>query len=275
MSDGMPPMPQPSTALVAQSGDIKVHSFVSPDMFLANATYVIEGPESVVVVDGQFVSPVAYGFRAFAESFGKPIARVYLTHDHVDHWFGLSSAFGDLPVYALQETIDSIATTGEELRAARAAVYGDFVPAAVVVPGNEAVAGATTVDGIELQIIKVDDAEVEHQLMIGLPQVNALIVGDLVYSGNHVYVTPDTSGWQRALADLAASDWSVFLPGHGPAADAAELLANAEYLQRAGEIFAASADADAFKEAILAAYPDRGGAALVDIYGPRLYGQEG
>lgn len=268
-------MPQPTTALVAEGNGIKVHSFVSPEMLLANATYVVEGPTSVIVIDGQFVAPVAMGFRGFAESFGKPISRVYLTHEHVDHWFGLASAFSDLPIHALPETIDFIREHGEDVRIARKAVYGDFVPESIVIPGNVVTPGQVSVDGIELELVKITNAECANQLCIGLPQVGALVVGDLVYGGAHVYVVTDTSGWISELDALAGSSWQSFLPGHGQVADAAELRANASYLAKATTIASTSADVEAYKAAVLAEYPDRSGAAIIDIYAPALFGQAG
>lgn len=265
------PFPEPTTSVVLQSGDVTIHTFISAEALLANATHVIEGPNEVVVVDGQFIVPVAMGFRAFIDSLGKPINRIYLSHDHPDHFFGVSAAFGDVPIYALPETIEFLKEHGEEIRAARQLEFGPMVPPAIVIPTNVVEPGREVIDGITFDLAVVRNAETETQLTIGLPDQGVFIAQDLIYSGGHLYVEKEVDGWIEVLRDLIASDWSVFLPGHGAPADKAELEANIDYLQTAHRLYTESADADTFKAAILAAYPNRSGAAIVDIYAPRLY----
>jgi glyoxylase-like metal-dependent hydrolase (beta-lactamase superfamily II) len=121
-------LPEPVTQVVKEVGGVKIHAFISPEAFLSNSTWIIEGPSELVVVDGQFVVPYAQWFRGYVNSLLKPINRVYLSHEHPDHFFGISGAFPDVPVHALQETIDFLSANGEAIRADRAAVYGGFVP---------------------------------------------------------------------------------------------------------------------------------------------------
>jgi glyoxylase-like metal-dependent hydrolase (beta-lactamase superfamily II) len=267
-------LPEPEIRVVKQSGDVKIHAFISPEMFLSNATYVIEGPHELVIIDGQFVVPFALAFRGYIDSLGKPINRVYLSHEHPDHFFGVSAAFGDVPVHALPETIDFLKTHGEEIRKARQAVFGGFVPGSVVIPGHAVSAGKEVIDGITFELVPYEHGEVEHQLVVNLPDLGVSIVQDLLYSGAHVYIH-DVNGMGGLLAILEGfktGTYDSFLPGHGePPAGKAEVQANIDYIKGAVRIARDSTDVATYKAALLAAYPDRKGAAIIDIYAPMLF----
>ena len=266
-------LPPPVIKVVKQAGYVKIHTFISPEAFLANATHIIEGPTELVIIDGQFVVPFAMGFRAYADSLGKKINRVYLSHEHPDHFFGISAAFRDVPVYALQETIDFLKEHGEEIRKSRAAVYGGFVPASLVMPTHVAKAGKEVIDGVTYEVEILMDGEVKTQMGIGLPDLHTYVIQDLVYSGGHIYIhdLKDTVGWIGILERLVDSNYTTFLPGHGDVADKKELRANIAYLKKAVKIAKASTDFESYKAAILAAFPKRSGAAIIDIYGPNLF----
>jgi len=264
-------LPAPQVNVVHEASGVHIHTFTSPEAFLANSTHIIESEHALVVVDGQFVVPYATQFRAYADGLGKPIDRVLLSHAHVDHYFGIGAAFGDVAVHALPETIAYLAEHGEAERAERAQQYGPFVADRVVVPQHAITPGTCFIDGVTYEMTSIASCEADVQLVVRLPELGVTVVQDLVYSGAHLYVTRGTDAWIQALNDLAASDSTVFLAGHGPVAHADELLANAEYLQAAARILASGADQASYRAQLLAAYPARTGAAIFDIYVPRLF----
>ena len=271
---GQQQLPPPVIETVFDNGDVKIHSFTSPDFLLGNTTHVIETADALILVDGQFVVPFAMQFRGFANSLNKPIERLYLSHAHVDHFFGIGAAFDDVDVYADAETIAVLANSGEAMRQERAAVYGPMVADKVVVPQHEVSPGTETVSGLSVVAEVIHGAECASALLLTLPDIGVTVAQDLIYSGAHVYVVRDPSGWIKSLESLAASPSEVFLAGHGPVADKAEVAANIEYLTKATDTVASGASPEEFKAAMLAAYPNRTGAAILDIYIPRLYGLE-
>lgn len=265
-------LPQPRQDTVYDRDSLRIHTFTSPEPFLANSTHIIETDNVLVLVDGQFVAPYAQGFRAYADSLGKPIERVFLSHAHVDHFFGLGAAFTDVPVHAPAATIATLRDHGEAMRAERAQQYGPLVPDRIVVPQHVVGPGTDVIDGLTYELDVVGDAECDAQLIITLPDVGVTVVQDLVYSGAHVYITRDTRNWVSVLRDLHASASDMFLAGHGPVADKAELARNIDYLLLAEQTLARTSDPAVFKEAMLSAFPERTGAVLMDIYLPRLFG---
>ncbi len=269
MSNGLP---DPVIQVVKEAGEVRIHAFTAPEMLLSDTTYVIEGPNELVIVDGQFVLPMAGAFRAYADSLGKPINRVYLSHEHPDHFFGLGAAFSDVPVYALAETIAFLKAHGEEIRADRAKVYGPMVPASIVIPSHVVTPGTEVIDGITFELIVQKHAEVETQLAIALPELGVYIAQDLLYSGGHLYIHKGTEeSWAAALEQLKASSYELFLPGHGAPCGKDEIQANIDYLKTAKRIAAESPNVETYKAALLAAYPDRKAAAMIDIYAPALF----
>ena len=265
-------LPEAIIKVVKKTDKVKVHTFISPEAFLANATHIIEGPHELILIDGQFVVPYAMQFRAYADSLKKPISRVYLTHDHVDHFFGISAAFGDVDVYALKQTTEFLKQHGEEIRASRAKVYGDFVPKKVVLPKKEAKAGKEVIDGTNFEFICDVDTETGFHLSMKLPDLGIFILQDLIYSGAHVYLTRNFSKWISILEKAVASDFGLFLPGHGIPADKKEVQNNINYLKKAKELFEGGAGQESLKKSLIEAFPKRSGAAVFDIYLPRLYG---
>jgi glyoxylase-like metal-dependent hydrolase (beta-lactamase superfamily II) len=250
---------------------VRVHTLTAPDAFLANSTHIIETEHALVLVDGQFVVPYATAFRQYADSLGKPIERLYLSHAHVDHFFGIGAAFTDVEVYAPAATIDVLREQGEAMRAERAAQYGPLVPGQVVVPRHVVGPGIDAVDGVKYEIEVVSGAECDTQLLITLPDLGVTIAQDLIYSGAHLYVTADTLHWAEVLHGLLGLSSSVFLAGHGPVADKAEVQRNIDYLATARQAYATATGPEQFKATMIAAYPGRTGTAILDIYVPRLF----
>jgi glyoxylase-like metal-dependent hydrolase (beta-lactamase superfamily II) len=67
--------------------------------------FVVELEKSVIVVDATLALSSARALREKADSFGKPIEAVLLTHGHPDHYTGLV-AFEDVPRFASQGCLE-------------------------------------------------------------------------------------------------------------------------------------------------------------------------
>jgi len=145
-------LPDPIIRVVKESGNVKIHTFISPEAFLSIATHIIESENMLVIIDGQFIVLYAMQFRAYADSLGKPINRLYLSHGHPDHFFGVGAAFSDIAIYALPETISFLEQYGETFRASRAAVFGPFVAEKVVIPTHAVKAGIEYIDGVKYEM---------------------------------------------------------------------------------------------------------------------------
>ncbi|MEV0979463.1 MBL fold metallo-hydrolase [Streptomyces sp. NPDC049915] len=256
-----------------QTGDVRVHTFVASFAYgnIANATHIIESRNQLVLVDGQFLAPYARAFRDYADSLGKPIERLYLSHRHPDHWFGLGTAFTDIPVYALSETMTFVREHGEDSISDHGKL-GDLAPDRIVVPKQVASPGEETIDGVRYVFDRVTDTEIDYTLTIRLPETGVYFAQDLIYSGTHLYLTTHMDHWTRVLQEMLVSDYELFMPGHGLPADKNEVARNIEYLAAARQAIGNGLTGDAFKNFMLQRYPERKCPGIFDIYLPRLFG---
>jgi glyoxylase-like metal-dependent hydrolase (beta-lactamase superfamily II) len=260
--------------MVKRAGDVRIHTFISSfsDNNIANATHIIETKNTLVLVDGQFLVPYARKFRDYADSLGKPIGRLYLSHRHPDHWFGLGTSFGDITIYALPETTSFIEENGEATRKDHLQKLGDLAPDRIIIPQEIAKPGAESIDGVTYIFSRVTDTEIDFLLTIRLPEIGVYITQDLIYSGTHLYLTKDMEHWIQVLETMLVSDYELFMPGHGLPADKNEVARNIEYLAAANQAFDNGLKNDAFKDFLLQRYPDRKCPGIFDIYLPRLFG---
>ena len=130
----------------------KVHDFMGKFMELPRdhvRAYVVELENSAVVVDATLALSSAAELRSLAESFGKPLEAVLLTHGHPDHYTGLAK-FPDLPRYASQGCLE-FAQEEDIAKAGVAKMYlGDdypderLFPDVIVKDGEEVTLGGVT-----------------------------------------------------------------------------------------------------------------------------------
>ena len=84
------------TITVTARNAVRVHTYTAPDEGFLVTTHVIELPTQLVVIDSEYALPYA------EEGLNKPIARLHISHEHPDHFFG-AGVFG-VPVYAPSTT---------------------------------------------------------------------------------------------------------------------------------------------------------------------------
>jgi len=258
--------------IVKRIGDVRIHTFISSfeGNNIANATHIIER-DHLVLIDSQFLSYYATKFRAYADSLKKPIKRLYISHRHPDHWFGLDTAFSNIPIYALAETITFIKNDGEASRQDHLAKMGDQAPKGILVPQHAVGPGEETIDGIKYIFEKVIDTEIDFLLTIKLPGLGVHIVQDLIYSGTHLYLTKHMADWIGTLEKMLVSDYELFMPGHGLPADKIEVAENVKYLSAAKQAYDNGLTDDAFKNFLIQRFPARECPGIFDIYVPRLF----
>ncbi len=263
--------------LVSQFGPVKIHSYLSPaDGFHVN-TQMIEGPNAVVVFDGQLLLPYADEVASYVQTLGKPVDRIILSHAHTDHWAGLQALterFPDARVFALDGVADPIRARGAARLDSFRRIYGEKVATKVTVPTETITEGPQRIDGVTYDFKRFVDAEADLQLAALLPEQKVLMAFDLVFSPNeHAFTVVDHfDHWMIVLESLKAlQGYDTITIGHDTPVDRSAIDSTMTYVKRAKEIHAASADAKTYSESLKAAFPDRRQADWVDFSARLLY----
>lgn len=204
----------------------------------ANA-YIIEGEESLVVVDALLTRPASQELRRRVDAFGKPLLAVVLTHGHPDHYGGVARLVEGLPhvrVIAL-EGVDAVIRRDDAMKGERLAEFDiDWAPVRTF-PNTIAVP-SVPLDFGEFALTPFDfgEGESHHDSVWVLrgPTGEFVFTGDLVMSGAHAFTADaHTGAWLESLARLAAmfgaDTW--FYPGHGAPGDSRLLAAQREYIE--------------------------------------------
>ena len=262
------------TVTVQQAGDLTVHSLTASEEVFANSTHIIETDNSLVVVDTQFLLPNALDVRAYTDELGKPIERVFISHEHPDHFLG-SEAFADVPIYALGDVSGSIAASGDAEVEEKQADFGEAIAGSYVVP-ETIEPGTVEIDGVSFELTEVLDAEAEVQLVIRVPSAGVIVTGDLIYSGVHLILAGPADTWTTAIEGLAADadSYPIVLPGHGLPTDPSAYDANIAWLATATELMGTAQTAIEFKQGLVDAFPELGMAAAIDFVTPFLFPEE-
>jgi glyoxylase-like metal-dependent hydrolase (beta-lactamase superfamily II) len=262
---------------IARYDDVTIHSYTAPAQAARVTTQIIETPSVLVVIDTQFVRPMAKEVAAYIKTLGKPVDRVIVSHDHPDHWFGLEY-FSEYPVYALAETIEGIKKTGDFFIQMRNKQDPDNIfPDEKTIPPNVLKTGEETIGGVRFVFEKiVEPGEASSQLIIKLPELSTIIVQDFVFNKAHVYLGQNAfDGWINTLKKLDGNKaYKSVLVGHGTPANASsaykEMIA---YLEDVKTIRQASKNPEEMIESLVKAYPDYELQALLHMSVPMLYSE--
>jgi glyoxylase-like metal-dependent hydrolase (beta-lactamase superfamily II) len=263
--------------LVSQFGPVKIHSYLSPADGLQVNTQMIEGPNAVVIFDGQLLLPYADEVASYVQTIGKPVDRIILSHAHTDHWGGLqvlSERFPDVRVFALDGVADQIRAGGPARLDRLRRNYGDKAAAKITVPTETITEGLQRIDGVTYDFKRFIDAESDLQLAALLPEQKVLMAFDLVYSpkqhaftgGNHF------DQWIIILETLKAlQGYDTIIIGHDTPVDRSAIDSTMTYVKRAKAIHSVSTDAKTYSESLKTAFPDLQLAGFVDLSASYLF----
>ncbi|MDX2138747.1 MAG: MBL fold metallo-hydrolase [Chloroflexota bacterium] len=240
-----------------KKGDVNIHTYIAPPASFLVTSHIIETPNQLVIVDAQLLQTAARDVLAYAESLGKPIDRLILSHQHPDHWSG-GNLFADVPFVTTQTIANAVqADIDNGGVQARAQIVGESeVPPEPRVPEGSLTAGTFEVDGVTFEATIVENAEAPEHVVLRLPEHGVLIVQDLLYTNGHAFPGVDRENWIRILEDLReAGDFDTLLSGHGMPTSAGEITQQIQYLTRANEIAAEASTGEEVAAALTEAYP--------------------
>jgi glyoxylase-like metal-dependent hydrolase (beta-lactamase superfamily II) len=268
------------TVTVTPAGAATIHTYTAPETGWRANSHVIELASQAVLFDAPLTEEYAREVLAVADSLGKPVTRLYISHAHPDHF--ASAALIPAPSYALGPVKDLIDRSGDlRIQRGYACTPGHAgVPLPRSRPVDHAVPpdGEETLDGVRLRFEPVADAETDAQLAIALPDAGTLISQDVLYNGVHLFLGEHAfDSWHAAITALEALPYETIVPGHGlprgnglPAGRGI-YDANREYLAVAAKAFAEATGPADLNQRLEAAFPSHRGTAMQGLQNFYLY----
>ena len=217
-----------------------------PGQVMAVNSFVVHGPEGVVVVDGMLTVSDAALVRGAVERAGRPLAGVLVTHPHPDHYAGLAHILGAdrVPVVATS-AVDAVIRRDDALKdTVVGPLMGAEWPSERIFPDHLVEGGdEVTLGGLTFSVEEVGPGESDMDTIWWLDPATAF-AGDVAYNGMHAYLADGR--WRDWLASLEAlearlDDDVTLHVGHGEPGSKALLAQQRRYI----ETFLAALDAHA------------------------------
>lgn len=178
---------------------------------------IIGTPMGTVLFDSGPSMRYGKALKSLAESLtGKPVVRVFISHLHPDHGFGLG-AFSSDNASALPETIHEIERDGAGFSDAMYRMLGDWMRGTEVkAPLMIQKEGVEDFGGRRIRAIALSGHS-EADLCLLDEASGTLFAGDLVFH-NRAPATPDANlaKWRTSLDTLLPLPHAITVPGHGP-----------------------------------------------------------
>ena len=260
--------PSPGQAPGAAPLQLEVYTADS-NAFSVTST-LIYGQTEMILVDAQFQISDARRLADRVVATGRRLKAIIVTHPHPDHYFGLATLlerFAGTPVYISAAGARGFAEAATAKIAQWTPIYGAEMPSRVPTPQvlpNEPL----TVDGQAIEVIAdlQGDELVKSNSVVWVPSLRALIAGDVVFQGTHVWLAESNAESRQAghgsLRRLSALPPEIVVPGHkrsGDLPNSPDALAfTSQYIIDFDAAKAESNNADALVAAVQRNYPTLG-----------------
>lgn len=189
----------------------------SPGSLNTNFTLIM-GAEKAVLVDAPFLRSDAYRLAADILESDKKLETIFVTHAHPDHFFGLDvlrEAFPQARVIAAPAVVDAVWVSFPARYAYWAPQIGDLAPRYPFIPTAYA-ESSFELEGHRIEILGPAQGDDPASTALWVPELKALITGDIVFNQVFVYTgdTASRAGWVATLDRLLAMQPEVVVAGH-------------------------------------------------------------
>jgi glyoxylase-like metal-dependent hydrolase (beta-lactamase superfamily II) len=260
----------------------KIHIYTSTEPMLKVNAFIVETSKELVIVDTTLTTSDSKALKQQADSLGKPIAGIILTHGHPDHVAGTYNLApkGEIPIFALASVKKLMEETEEAKHKQWSGVFGsEWIPKWIY--PNELVKDGDSVKiaGLTFNVQDIGsggDCDA-NSLWLLEDDNKAAFIGDFIYNKNHTYMNDGSIlRWIANLEKYAPvlKDFKSYYVGHGSPCDFASLTKQRQYfLNYCNNVLKATdgtgifndESRKTFEQIMLTIYPDYGCQFMVGL----------
>ena len=265
----------------------KIHPYTSGEPMLKVNASIIETTKELVIIDTTLTMSDSKALKQKADSLGKPIAGIILTHGHPDHIAGTYNIApdGDIPIFALPAVKKLMQDTEEAKHKQWSPVFGnEWIPKWIY--PNQMVKDGDTVKiaGLNFTVLDIGsggDCDANSLWLLN-DENKAAFIGDFIYHNNHTYMNDGSILRWLANLDKYSSllkDFKSYYVGHGAPCDFTALAKQKEYFltycsnvlkSTNGTCIFNDDTRKSFEQQMLSSYPDYGCQFMVALSADRV-----
>ena len=237
-------------------------------MWVANSSTLIHGERDAVLVDTFLTAGQSQTQLDWVVASGKNLTKIYITHGHGDHFFGLASLLERFPRARAVAAPEIVKAMHEQLSPASVEdFWRRLFPGEI--PDRLLVAEPLEDDELELEghklvVVNAGRTDTAHSTCLYVPSTGLIVGGDAVYNGIHPYLAETDAQsrleWISTLDKLEALKSKAVVAGHKVPEnddDPRIIGETRQYLRDFDRLNEATANARELYDVMLELYPDR------------------